>query len=55
MVYDFSFYLRLREERRAAAKVAEAVGRVNHPGAVVELKRRVQEWMALTEGRRRTA
>lgn len=47
-LYDFSFYARRRDERKAAQAVAEVVAAdLNQPGAVVELKVKVNNWFML--------
>lgn len=46
-LYDFSLYARKRDERNAATAVVLAAEQMNEPGAVLELKARVQNWMVL--------
>jgi hypothetical protein len=46
-LYDFSLYAEKRKERDAAKAVAEVVAECNKPGAVIELKHRVQDWFSL--------
>jgi hypothetical protein len=47
-LYDFSFYAKRRDERKAAQAVAEVVAAdLNQPGAVIELKVKVNYWFAL--------
>lgn len=45
-VYDFSVYLKLREEKKSAERVLEFVPHLSEPGAVVELKRRLNGWFS---------
>jgi uncharacterized protein len=43
-LYDFSkFY----NERQAAKAVVGVVANINHPGSVIVLKERVQDWFVL--------
>lgn len=46
-LYDFSIYAKRRDERKAAEAVAGVVAELNQPGAVIELKIRVEDWFAL--------
>jgi hypothetical protein len=46
-LYDFSLYAKRRDERKAAEAVASAVASLNHPGAVNELKTKVEDWFDL--------
>lgn len=46
-LYDFSIYAQKRAERQAARAVAEVVADINRPGSIVELKKRVNEWLDL--------
>lgn len=47
-LYDFSFYAKRRDERKAAKAVAEVVAAdLNQPGAVIELKVKVNNWFTL--------
>lgn len=43
-IYDFSYYVKRREERRAAQAVAESVAVLHQPGAVIQLKKNVTAW-----------
>lgn len=50
-LYDFSAYAKRRDDRkneeRAACAVAEIVENIDQPGAVQELKERVDGWFTL--------
>lgn len=46
-LYDFSIYAERKKERQAAEAVASTVAAINNPGAVVELKIRVNDWFVL--------
>jgi hypothetical protein len=46
-LYDFSIYAQRRKERQAAEAVASTVASINTPGAVIELKVRVNDWFTL--------
>ena len=47
-LYNFSDYAKKRDERKAAQAVVEVVATgLNHPGAVVELKTKVNNWFIL--------
>jgi hypothetical protein len=46
-LYDFSIYAERRKERQAAEAVVSTVAFINNPGAVVELKVRVNDWFDL--------
>lgn len=46
-LYDFSIYAQRRKERQAAEAVASTVASINTPGAVIELKIRVNDWFTL--------
>ena len=46
-LYDFSVYAQRRKERKAAEAVAGVVASINTPGAVIELKVRVNDWFTL--------
>lgn len=46
-LYDFSRYYARRQEMLAARAVLEVVQHLNDPGAVIELKERVQHWCRL--------
>ena len=47
-LYDFSFYAKRRDERKAAQAVAEVVAAdLNQPGAVIELKIKINDWFIL--------
>jgi len=46
-LYDFSIYAKRRDERKAAQAVVGVVAELNQPGAVIELKVRVEDWFAL--------
>jgi hypothetical protein len=43
-LYDFSAYAKKRDVLRS---VEELVPRLNEPGVVIELKRRVETWLVL--------
>ena len=46
-LYDFSYYAKQRAAQRAAQAVVEVVSDIDRPGAVIELKRRVSDWLNL--------
>lgn len=46
-LYDFSAYAKRRDILREADRVRDLVPKLNEPGAVIELKRRVQGWLYL--------
>ena len=46
-LYDFSYYAKQRDARRAAQAVAEAVSEIDRPGSVIELKQRISTWLNL--------
>ncbi len=46
-LYDFLFYVKLREEKTSAQYVHDLLPHLNNPGAAKELKRRVGGWMVL--------
>ncbi len=46
-LYDFSLYAKRRDDREAAEAVASAFASLNHPGAVTELKTKVEDWFDL--------
>jgi hypothetical protein len=46
-LYDFSAYAKKRDAAREAEQVQALVPRLNEPGAVIELKRRVEGWLVL--------
>lgn len=50
-LYDFSVYAArrdaIRKENAAALAVVEAMGHIEEPGAVIELKRKVDGWFTL--------
>jgi hypothetical protein len=46
-LYDFSAYAKKRDAAREAEQVRALVPHLNEPGAVVELKRRVEGWLVL--------
>lgn len=46
-LYDFSAYAKKRDAAREAEQVRALVSRLNEPGAVIELKRRVEGWLVL--------
>jgi hypothetical protein len=46
-LYDFSVYAQRKRERQAAEAVVSTVACINNPGAVVELKSRVNDWFVL--------
>ena len=46
-LYDFSVYVRMRDERKAAQAVAEVVANIDKPGSVQELKQKMNEWLDL--------
>ena len=46
-LYDFAFFARKRDELRSAKQVEELLPRLNEPGAVIELKQRVDAWLIL--------
>jgi hypothetical protein len=55
-LYAFSAYKKQRDASRAALAVVEVVADINRPGAVIELKRRVNLWLDLyKEAARRKA
>ena len=49
-LYDFSVYAERRKERKAAEDVASIVANINKPGAVIELKSRMNLWFDLHRG-----
>lgn len=46
-LFDFSAYAKKRDAAREAEQVRALVPRLNEPGAVIELKRRVEGWLVL--------
>lgn len=46
-LYDFSVYAKRRDALRSAKQVEELVPRLNEPGMVIELKRRVDNFLVL--------
>jgi len=46
-LYNFSIFAKRRDERNATRAVAEVAGQINNPGAVIELKARVNDWYEL--------
>lgn len=46
-LYDFSMYAKLREVKTSAQHVHDLLPHLNEPGAVIELKKRVEGWMDL--------
>ena len=46
-LYDFSAYAKRRDERRSAEQVEELLSRLGEPGIVIELKRRVDDFLNL--------
>jgi hypothetical protein len=46
-LYDFSSYKRKRDERLAAKAVIDVAENLRKPGAVVELKTKINTWFEL--------
>lgn len=46
-LYDFSAYAKRREAQRKADQVEALKERLNEPGAVIELKQRVNDYLIL--------
>lgn len=46
-LYDFSAYAKRRDALRSAEQVEELVPRLNEPGSVIELKRRIDNFLVL--------
>ena len=46
-LYDFSIYAQRRQAQRAAERLQALKERLNEPGAVIELKRELNDWMVL--------
>lgn len=47
MIIDFASHLRKRREQQAASAVAEVIKTINEPGAVLQLKSRIFNWLEL--------
>lgn len=55
-VYDFSVYLKLRDEKKSAEQVLEFLPHLNEPDAARELKRRLSGWFSIYQNtHKRTA
>jgi len=48
-LYDFSVHAKRRDANQSAERVCALRTKLNEPGAVIELKARVQCWLVLHE------
>ena len=46
-LYDFSAYAKRRDVTRSEQQIEALIPRLNEPGAVIELKARVESWLTL--------